>query len=109
MLCDARRGTSRSRDFLRVGHAGFRGSSCQAIDGAEVPHDPPVVHRRAVPWPGDRISVDLQRRVRRADLDEEVRATAWLTLLVGPRVRRAVSKRSSLGDQKPIDARNSSS
>jgi hypothetical protein len=64
---DARRGMSR----------GFRGSSCQAIDGAEVPHDPPVVHRRAVPWPGDRIGVDLQRRVRRADLGPPQLRHAW--------------------------------
>ena len=42
--------------------------SCQAIGGHEVPHDPSIVHRRAVPWPGDRIGVDLKSGVRRADL-----------------------------------------
>src|SRR5580765_7094531 len=67
--CPTTRGAARA--------AGFHGSSCQAIDGAEVPYDPPVVHRRAVPWPGDCIGVDLQRRVRRADLGPPQLRHAW--------------------------------
>src|SRR5689334_7117516 len=42
-----------------------------------MPHDPPVVYRRAVPWPGDRTGVDLQRRVRRADLGPPQLRHAW--------------------------------